>query len=306
LTPPSGQQYVLRHGAHRAVVTEVGAGLRHYTVDGQDVIDGYAEEEMCQDARGAALLPWPNRIQDGRYEFDGKTHQTALTEPSRQNAIHGLTRWVNWTARVEESDRVSMALALHPQEGYPFSLALEIEYRLDASGLHVRTTAVNRGATPLPYGAGHHPYLTVGTPRIDEAMLRIPALMRLEADDRLIPTGRLRPVRDTAYDFLDLRAVGDIQMDTAFANLTADADGLIRVYLQAPGGNPRVTLWMDASYAYLQVFTGDGLPAPRRRRSVALEPMTCAPNAFRTGDGLRVLRPGASVTTIWGISPSRP
>ncbi|MDQ6944711.1 MAG: hypothetical protein M3256_00250 [Actinomycetota bacterium] len=126
---------------------------------------------------------------------------------------------------------------------------------------------------------------------------------RLEADDRLIPTGRIFPVKTTAYDFLDLRAIGDTELDTAFANLIADADGIIRVYLQAPGGNPRVTVWMDASHAYLMVFTGDRLPGPRRRRSVAIEPMTCESNAFRTGDGLRVLGPGASMTTTWGISP---
>lgn len=302
--PPSGRQYVLRHGSRRAIVTEVGAGLRRYTIGERDVLDGYGEGEICDACRGAALLPWPNRIQDGRYEFKGQTYQTALTEPSRHNAIHGLARWVSWTAGDHRPDQVTMALALHPQDGYPFSLALEIEYRLDASGLTVRTTATNNGSTPLPYGAGHHPYFTVGTDRIDEAMLRIPALMRLEADDRLIPTGRLVPIEATPYDFLELRAIGDLHMDTAFANLIADADGVIRVYLQAPAGDPKLTLWMDATHAYLMVFTGDALPDPaRRRRSIAIEPMTCAPNAFRTGDGLRVLEPGASMVSSWGISP---
>ena len=300
-SPPSGQQYVLTLGDQRAVVTEVGAGLRTYAVAGRDVIDGYREDEMCPIARGALLLPWPNRIEDGRYEFAGRLHQTPLTEPARHNALHGLTRWVNWTAVEHAEDRVQMSLVLHPQDGYPFTLRFDVDYRLSAGGLTIRTTATNVGSQAAPYGAGHHPYLTVGTP-IDQALLKMPALMRLEANDRLIPTGRLLPSRGTAYDFLELRPIGSLRLDAAFANLVPDTDGLIRVHLQAPGGDPRVTLWMEAVYRFLMVFTADAIPdTARQRRSIAIEPMTCAPNAFHSGDGLIVLQPGESWNGNWGI-----
>jgi aldose 1-epimerase len=301
LVPPSGQQYVLTFGDQRAIVTEVGAGLRTYTVGDRDIVDGFAEDEMCSIGRGQLLLPWPNRIEDGRYEFAGRVHQTPITEPARHNALHGLTRWVNWTAAEQAEDRVLMALVLHPQDGYPFTLRFDVDYRLSAGGLTIRTTATNLGQEAAPYGAGHHPYLTVGTP-IDEAGLKLPALMRLEANDRLIPTGRLLPTRGSPYDFLDLRPIGSLRMDTAFANLVPDTDGLIRVHLEAPGGDPRITLWMEPDYTFLMVFTPDGIPdAGRRRRSIAIEPMTCAPNAFRTGDGLIVLRPDESRSSSWGI-----
>jgi aldose 1-epimerase len=299
--PPSGQQFVLTFGDQRAIVTEVGAGLRKYAVAGRDVVDGFAKDEMCSIARGQLLLPWPNRIDDGRYEFAGTAHQTALTEPDRHNALHGLVRWLNWTAVDQTSDRVLMSLNLHPQPGYPFTLHFDAEYRLAAQGLTLRTTATNIGAKAAPYGAGHHPYLTVGT-RIDEARLKLPALMRLETNDRLIPTGRLLPNKGTDYDFLELRPIGPLRMDTAFANLIPDSDGLIRVHLQAAGGDPRVTLWMEAVYRFLMVFTADAIPdTARRRRGIAIEPMTCAPNAFRSGDGLIVLQPGASWSGSWGI-----
>jgi aldose 1-epimerase len=301
-TPPSGRQYVINHGAQRAVVTEVGGGLRAYTVDGEDVVDGYAEHEMCSAARGAPLLPWPNRLEDGRYEFAGVSHQTPWSEPDRRNAIHGLTRWLSWTGRVEEADRIVMELLLHPQEGYPFTLSLAIEYRLSQRGLAVQTTAINAGPQALPYGAGHHPYLTVGTERIDEARLRIPALMYLEVNERQIPTGRAIPVKGSALDFLELRRIGSVKLDTAFASLVSDADGLTRMELQAPSGRPSLTLWMDKTYRFVMAFTGDAIPqVDRRRHSVALEPMTCAPNAFRSGDGLIVLAPGQSITSAWGI-----
>src|SRR2546427_11012114 len=85
---------------------------------------------MCTVARGAPLLPWPNRLADGRYEFDGATHQTPLPEPERHNAIHALTRWLSWAASVTEADRVVMELLLHPQRGSPFTLSLPTEYGL--------------------------------------------------------------------------------------------------------------------------------------------------------------------------------
>ena len=292
---------MLTFGDQIAVVTEVGGGLRVYTVADGDVIDGYREDEMRSVARGEVLLPWPNRIEDGQYEFAGTLYQTPLTEPARHNAIHGLTRWMNWTAAERAEDRVRMSLVLHPQDGYPFTLRFEIDYRLSAAGLTVRTTATNVGRQAAPFGAGHHPYFTVGT-LIDQALLKLPALMRLEANDRLIPTGRLLSNRGTAFDFLALRLIGSLKMDTAFANLVPDTDGLIRVHLEGPGGDPRVTLWMEPVYRFLMVFTADGIPdAARRRRSVAIEPMTCAPNAFRSGDGLIVLQPGESWSGSWGI-----
>jgi aldose 1-epimerase len=300
-SPPSGQQFVLTLGDQRATVTEVGAGLRTYTVADRDVIDGYGEDEMCSLGRGQLLLPWPNRIEDGQYEFAGTVHQTPLTEPSRHNALHGLTRWVNWTALEQAPDRVLMSLVLHPQEGYPFALRFDVEYHLSASGLTIKTTATNVGTQTAPYGTGHHPYVSVGT-LIDQALLKIPALMRLEANDRLIPTGRLLTTKGTAYDFLELRPIGSLSMDTAFAALLPDSDGLVRVHLQAPGGDRGVSLWMEPIYRFLMVYTPDAIPqASGRRRSIAIEPMTCAPNAFRSGDGLIVLQPGASTSATWGI-----
>lgn len=300
-SPPSGQQVVLTFGDQRAVVTEVGAGLRTYAVADRDVVDGYAADEMCSIGRGQLLLPWPNRIEDGRYEFAGRVHQAPLSEPARHNALHGLTRWLNWTALEQSGDRVLMSLVLHPQEGYPFTLRLQAAYRLSAAGLTVRTTATNVGTQAAPYGAGHHPYLTVGT-LIDQALLRLPALMRLEANERLIPTGRLLPTKGTAFDFLELRPIGSVRMDTAFASLVPDSDGLIRVHLQSPGGDVGVTLWMEPPYRFLMVYTPDAIPeASRRRRSLAIEPMTCAPNAFRSGDGLIVLQPGEATSATWGI-----
>lgn len=284
------------------MITEVGAGLRAYTVGGVDILDGYRENEICTVARGQPLIPWPNRLKDGKYEFMGSDYQTPLTEPSQHNAIHGLIRWSNWNGVVDPDNRVVMSLLLHPQEGYPFMLELTIEYELTDGGLTVRTTATNAGDRPLPYGAGHHPYLSLGTDRIDGLTLRLPALLWMDVDDHQIPTGRLIQVKGGEFDFLEPRPIGGTRIDTAFTSLVPDADGLTRVIAASEKSGRQTTLWMDRAYGYVMVFTGDTIPdASRRRKGLGLEPMTCAPNAFQSGLGLIRLEPRKSVTSAWGI-----
>ena len=301
--PPSGGQTELRHGDQRAIVVEVGGGLRSYEVAGRPVLDGYPESEMCSSARGQLLLPWPNRIDRGAYEFGGEKLQLPLTEPPKQNAIHGLARWSSWELRVSEPERAVLVHQLHPQDGYPFALDFEVEYRLHAEGLTVAVSAVNVGDRPCPFAAGAHPYITAGTELVDAATLRIPAERWLPVDERGIPTG-VEPIAGSAFDFREPRTLGGVEIDTAFTDLIRDPDGRARLRLADPEGAASVEVWLDASYPYLMVFTGDTLPDERRRRrGLGVEPMTCAPNAFRTGAGLLVLQPGERFAGEWGISP---
>ena len=302
MTSPSGRQFELVHGDQEAVVVEVGGGLRSYTVAGREVLDGYGADEVCPSGRGQTLIPWPNRIEDGSYELDGRSHQLPLNEPERGNAIHGLVRWSAWTAADVEAGRVVLEHRLHPQPGYPFSLALTAEYTLSDEGLAVRTTATNAGTEPCPYGAGAHPYLTVGTPTVDSTILRVPARTALQSDERGLPVGE-EPVHGTELDFRTPRPVGDARLDHCLGDLERDGDGRARIELAHPDTDERVTVWLDDSYSYVMLFTGDPLPDVARR-SLAVEPMTCPPNAFRTGEALIRLEPGGSFTTAWGISPA--
>ena len=184
----SGEQFEIALGDQRAVIVEVGGGLRVYSAAGHDILDGYAAAEICPFGRGQVLSPWPNRVQDGSYEFDGRRHQLLLDEPASRNAIHGLVRWSLWSAAEREPHRVVMEHTLHPRPGYPFGLALRVEYSLSPAGLAVRNTATNVGAGPCPYGTGAHPYVMAGPERIDSATLRCPAHTVLHADERGIPT----------------------------------------------------------------------------------------------------------------------
>lgn len=301
-TVATGDQWVIGHGHQRAVVTEVGATLRSFTSHDRPVVDGFGPDERSHGGRGQILAPWPNRLGGGNYTFQGTEAQAPLDEVARGNAIHGLVRWLPWRMVGRAQNRVSLACVLRPTPAYPFALGLEVEYRLGRTGLTVTTDAENRGEVDLPFGLGFHPYLTVGTPTVDQARLRVPAATRLVTDDRGLPTGRV-PVRGTELDFADGRPIGQTVLDTAFGGLKRDDDGRARVDLDAADGSRGVTLWMDERFPWVMVYSGDTQPAGDRRRAVAVEPMTCPPDALRTGDDLVVLAPGARWTGVWGITP---
>ena len=299
---PSGEQIEIAHGDQRVVVVEVGGGLRAYSAGGRELLDGYAADEQCPSGRGQVLIPWPNRLEDGSYEFEGRPHQAPLDELEARNAIHGLVRWTGWSVGEREASRVVMEHGLHPRPGYPFSLALSIEYTLSDDGLSIATTATNVGPDPCPYGCGAHPYLTLGTPTVDSLVLMAPARTVLTSDERGLPTGR-SAVAGTEYDFAEPRAIGTTRLDNCFTDLERDG-GCARVELRSPDGSG-LTVWMDEAYGYVMLFTGDPLPDVDRR-SIAVEPMTCPPNAFRSGEALIRLEPGGSFTSTWGITPTLP
>jgi aldose 1-epimerase len=298
---PSGEQIELAADGQRVVVVGVGGGLRSYSVDGRAVLDAYGENELCTSGRGQVLIPWPNRLQGGSYEFSGRRYQLSLSEPEQGNAIHGLVRWCAWSVADRERDRVAMEHVVQPQPGYPFRLELHIEYTLSGAGLAVRTTATNAGDATCPYGAGAHPYLTVGTASVDTISLRAPAGKVVFSDERGIPRGDA-DVTGSAYDFRQQRLIGDTKLDNAFTDLERDGDGIARIELRNDASGIGADVWMDDTYRYVMLFTGDPLPDVNRR-SLAVEPMTCPPNAFRSGESLVQLEPGESCTTAWGIAP---
>jgi galactose mutarotase-like enzyme len=235
-------------------------------------------------------MPWPNRIRDGAYEFRGHRLQLPLTEPDRHNAIHGLVRWSTWQPVEHTQERIHLAFTLRPQPGYPFILELAADYSLGPNGLRTIWSAHNVGSEPAPFGAASHPYLRPTTELIDGARLRIPASTYLEVDDRLLPTGRRLPVDGTPYDFRVPRPLGPAVIDHSFADLDGSAiefDGL--------------RLAWDANHPFLHVFTGDTIAPERRRRGLALEPMSCAPDAFNSGEGLTVLEPGDYRSGSWSV-----
>jgi aldose 1-epimerase len=294
----------ITRGEQRVDVVALGGGLRSYEVAGRELLNGFPPGERPASGRGQVLVPWPNRIENGSYEFEGKRLQLPLNEPENGNAIHGLVRGATWNLVDREPGRVLLDYTLEPEPGYPFPLGLSIEYALSDVGLTVTTTAWNLGRENCPYGAGQHPYLTLGTPTIDRLRLQVPGRVVEFSDERGLPV-RSAPVEGTEYDFRAGREIGETVLDNAFTELDRDDDGRARVLLDDPASGAGLTLWVDENYRYLMLYTGDSHPDVARH-GLAVEPMTCPPNAFRTADSVIRLEPGESISTSWGIEPRLP
>ena len=305
---PSGAQHAIASGPYRAVVTEVGASLRSLTHDGRDLVVGWPAGEPRRLYRGAVLAPWPNRVRDGRHTWAGQELQLPLSEPERLAALHGLVVWLPWRVLAGTGDAITLGARLWPQQGYPFAVDLEVSYRLraegPAAGLEWTVTATGAGSSPAPYGTGVHPYLVAGPGRVDDWTLELDAAQVLDVDptrllpDRAAPT--TSPVAGTDLDLRTARPLAGVEIDHAYTAVGARAARL----RTADGSGVEMT-WGEG-LPWVQVHTADRPDPEDDRVGVALEPMTCPPDAFGTGVDVVTLAPGASHRASWRIAALPP
>lgn len=302
MTLPTGEQFVLEtstaSGDIRATITAVAASIRTLSINDIDLVPPYAEDQVPPMGAGTVLVPWPNRIRDGRWSHDGVEHQLAITEPARANAIHGLLRYAEYKPIARERDSVTLSATVYPQLGYPFLLGTAVHYELVADGLRVTHFVENLGAAPAPVAIGTHPYLKIGGVPTADLTLRLDAASHIEVDERLLPTGEV-PVDGTEWDFREGRRVGDVSLDDAFGELASE-DGQVLHTLTAPDGRS-VSIWADDEFDYVQVYTSREFPGEGGDVAIAVEPMTAPAEAFNSGRGLRWLDPGEEWQLSWGI-----
>jgi aldose 1-epimerase len=306
----SGTQHALRAGDYEAVIASVGASLRSLTYDGRDLTVPFDADEVRPSYRGATLAPWPNRIVDGKFTFAGVERQVALTEPARHHALHGLAGWLDYDPIDKGPSHVTLSATIEPQTGYPWRIVIETTFSLDADGLTQTVTATNESPDAAPWGTGPHPYLVAGEGHVDDWTLDLPAEEVLAVTpDRLSPIG-LRPVDaddPTRFDFRAARQIGAVEIDHAYTALNRDAEGFAIVRVTDSAGSGVQMTW-DAACPWVQIHTSDkGVGKPGHRTGLAVEPMTCAPDAFNADRydydaGLIVLEPGASASASWRIS----
>ena len=297
---PSGEQIAIAHGDERCVITEVGATLRTFVKGGVSVVEGFAGEEVPTGARGQVLYPWPNRIGEGEWSFSDRTARPQIDDVEHSTAIHGLVRWRPFRIDAVNQNRCSLTLLLHPTPAYPFLSEINVTYHLGRLGLTVTTTVTNRDDVPIPFGVGFHPYLAVTTPTIEGAELEIPASAYVAVNDRELPTGEILPLVGQPFDFTTRKSVSGHEIDTTFTELRRDDSGLATVVVADANGG-EVELSVDRNFPYLQVYTGDHLERGRRRTSIAVEPMTCPPDALRSGKDVVVLEPGQHWAGSWRL-----
>ena len=298
----NGQRFNLEHGAQRASVVQRGGALQTYSVDGVDLVDGFADDERTTTYNGAVLAPWPNRIRDGRWSWRGRSYQLPVTEPATGSALHGLVSDVLWEPDSVAADAVTLGAPITPSAGYPFQLRVTVTWSLSADGLRCRLGAVNTGAEPAPFGTATHPFFRLPDARVDDLDLVLPAGQWLETDANLLPVA-LRPASGTELDFTQPRSLRGLRLDTAFTAVTPDFHGTSEAVLSSRGS--AVTIWAEPDFTWWQVYTSDQFApdSERYRRSLAVEAMTCAPDAFNSGADLIVLEPGAPWSAAWGVRP---
>lgn len=295
---PTGDQYDLEFGDLSATITQVAAGIRTLRYAGVDLTEPFPESATPPSADGIVLVPWPNRVKDGRWELDGAVQQLALTEPHLGNASHGLLRFAPYTLVARTDSSVTQAATIYPQAGYPFLLDTTVEHELDTEGLTVTHTIVNRGGLRAPVAIGTHPYLRIGDVPVDELTLTVAARTRFETDDRLNVTGEV-PVAGTRFDFSEGVRVGGLEVNDGFGGLADRPEHVL-----AADDGRRVVLWSDPAFAYVQVFTHRAFATKEPGEvALAIEPMTAPANALNSGQGLRWLEPREEWTVSWGIRP---
>jgi aldose 1-epimerase len=294
---PTGERFRIRTSGVEAEIAQVGAALRALTVGGVDLVPRYPDDTPAPAASGTVLVPWPGRVRDGRWTQRGVTRRLAITEPALGNASHGLLRFAAYRVETASEAALTLRADVFPQTGYPFHLENRVTYTVVADGLRVRHDLVNAGNEEAPFAVGAHPYVFLGDVALEDCVLRASGATRIVTDARNLPEATL-PV-DAATDLRAGRRVGDVDLDTAYTDLTRDADGSARTTLTAPDGRV-LTLWQDSAFAWTQVFTTDRYPG--LAKALAVEPMTAPADALNSGSGLSWLAPGDRFAAEWGIA----
>ncbi|UVT20861.1 MAG: hypothetical protein H8K03_02770 [Nitrospira sp.] len=282
----------------RAVVSPWGGALRRYWLlddSGQetDIVWGYSGGNHKRGGQGDVLIPFPGRIGHGRYTFDGEQFQLECNDKEGPNAIHGFVRNLPWHVREAQANRATFDVRLdadaYAGRGYPFSLEVRVTYELDAQGLSCSFTVNNVGPRAAPVGVGFHPYFTVGTSLIDEAEVEIPGAGCLEFNERLVPTGAILNAAGTPWDSRRYREIGRQHFNHCYVQLERDAKGMATASLRHTASGRAIDVVMDSAFSAVVVYTGDAI-ADAPRAALAIEPMTCASDAFNHPDwGLKRL-----------------
>ncbi|WP_187264906.1 aldose 1-epimerase family protein [Homoserinibacter sp. GY 40078] len=304
MTSPLGELIELRTARSSARIAPLAAALLDLSVDGHRLAETTPPTRLPAHGHGIVLAPWPNRVRDGRWTHEGEVQQLDLSDPSRGNAIHGLLRNTAYRIRERGEAFVELEARIHPQHGWPFLLDTSVRYELTDDGLTVTHAAFNIGSVRAPWAVGAHPYLRVGEVALDEVRLEVHADHYLELDDRLVPVAVHELADAPELDVRSPRPLSELDLNVAYEGVRTGPEGAAS--LIAPDGS-RVVVWQDPAFRWLQAFTprdfphvaADGSEAPTL--AVALEPMSAAPDALNSGEGLAWLEPGEQWEASWGI-----
>jgi aldose 1-epimerase len=284
------------HGNAFSMIPQYGSCLLDLTFQHESVLDGYQTPETLLEnkwAKNVILAPFPNRLRDGLYTHEGVTYSFPIKKSSGNNAIHGFCRDAKMTIEsiqlnAEQAEIICTHSYSDANPAYPFHFSLKTVMTLRGSTFTMGIYITNLDTKTMPVGIGWHPYFRFAGATADTISMQLPDCQQIIVDDRMLPTGEKVPFSD----FKTLRKIGETPLDTGFIleSTTPQASVILKFK------NKKLKYWQNAQdWRYLQVFT------PPHRQSVAIEPMTCAADAFNTGDGLKILQPQATFGGQFGV-----
>jgi aldose 1-epimerase len=277
-SPVSGHRF--------SIVPAAGANLIDLQFKGNSVLDGYQTPEELEAGKwgkSSLLFPFPNRLDGGKYTWNGKTRQFPINNAATGNAIHGFVRDEAFEVEYVFLARTCASIRCfydYPgdRDYYPFPFSMEVEFTLHDSGkFEFRVEVQNLHDETMPLGFGWHPYFKLAG-HVEEHALQLPACEKVAINDRLIPTGG----RSQYRDFATLTNLEDTQLDTCFQATSSFNN--YRLTLSGAGRQLQINAPIK-QFPFFQVFT------PPHRESIALEPMSCNVDAFNNGQGLVALAP---------------
>ncbi|MFD0705123.1 aldose 1-epimerase family protein [Alloscardovia venturai] len=300
-----GNEYTIHAGDYSAVITEQGAGLERLDWNGKELIVPFDPDDPVSACRGQLLIPYPNRIEDGEYEFEGNKYLFPIDEHERNNSIHGLGYRYPWKLVSLTDSSITLSWRTPNLASYPFDLYVETTYTVDAeAGLSVTVSACNNDKKNAPWALAQHPWLANGehhttTEEIEAdnaaCRLTIPAKTHVIASERLLPAG-LEDVEGTRFDLRHGNELGMQEFDDAWTDVEYNAQGTVTATFLRPDG-VEISLSGDKTITSFQVCNGYGWDAEKKPQGVAVEPQTAYANAFRSGKDLIVIKPGETSST---------
>ena len=306
---PTAANFVIRlalqteKGELVAQISRVGAALRYLAIDGVELVESGDVDSLSPFCEGVIMSPWPNRIDGGKWTYQGRTLELPINLHDQQNSNHGLLMEHHYEVLAQTESSVTLGALIHARLGYPFNVQTSVTYELVEGGLRISHTAENLSTADAPYALGGHPYFKIAGVDTEDLFLRSDAATVLVVDDRQIPTGTM----PTAHSRFDMRSgvrVGDNFYDHDFTDLPRDSDGLAHTYLTAPDGRG-FDIWQDGNFKHVVIFTPDFYFAnlgDAKRFACAIEPQTSGPNSFNSGQDLIWLKQGQKFSATWGVN----
>ena len=226
------------------------------------------------------LMPFPNRIRAGRFSFAGRSYQLPVSDPP--NHLHGLVCALPWEVEGAKAGDSAARLVLRLRSIYhneitdhfPFDFGVRLSFALTSRGIDIEIAVTNLGSGAMPFGFGLHPWfhmpISPGSRR-QECILRVPARRHWVLDGENLPTGEIRtPIPEK--DFLFPKALGDTSLDEVYTDLVLDR-GWVRCAFRDEEAGLELSVQADRQFREFVVH------APSHRRTVCLEPYTCATDA---------------------------